>query len=322
MMSNTRKKIAILGATGHIGKSLTYLMGKSGKYDLVLFSRSTEKTNEFLVNTGLDQGVYAVRNYDAFFKDMYDVVINCVGIGDPKKLKELGSEIFRLTETFDNMVLDYLETHSGALYINFSSGAVYGTDFSEPADENKTLSLDVNNISPSNYYGIAKLNSEAKHRALSQYNIVDIRIFAYFSIFIDLSSRYFITDVIYAVRNKEQLVTNKNNIMRDYIYPDDLFSLIRKCMEQPKLNDVFDAYSLKPISKFEILDYFSREYGLEYVIRKDATILTATGSKDNFYSINKRAEKIGYAPLHTSLDAIIKETSIIFNRPGAFYETH
>jgi len=56
-------------------------------------------------------------------------VINCVGIGDPGKLRNEMSSIFRVTERFDNLVLDYLECHPSALYLNMSSGAAYGQDF-------------------------------------------------------------------------------------------------------------------------------------------------------------------------------------------------
>jgi len=78
---------------------------------------------------------------------------------------------------------------------------------------------------------------------------------------------------------------------------------------------VFDVYSLKPATKFAILDYFSREYELEYAVREGVNILTATGSKNNYYSVNKRAENIGYIPKLTSMDCIIQETKAILESP-------
>lgn len=310
-------KIAILGATSHIARGLIYNFSRTKNYKLFLFARSRERLTEFQ-NSIECTPVLSAADFGNFMAHKYDIIINCIGIGDPAKLKKSRIEIYQLNEQFDNLVLEYLSLHPKALYIYFSSGVAYGNDFMEPAEEKTRSTWNINNISQSDFYGITKLYTEAKHRSFNHLNIVDIRIFAYFSRFIDLSSRYFITDVIAALKSKEQFVTNRNNIMRDYIYPDDLFSLVCKCIEQPGLNDVFDAYSLKPISKFEILDYFSRKYGLESVFQEDTDVFSVTGSKDNYYSKNKRAEKIGYYPRYTSLYAIMKETELIWqNRTGA-----
>jgi nucleoside-diphosphate-sugar epimerase len=106
-------------------------------------------------------------------------------------------------------------------------------------------------------------------------------------------------------------VTGADNIVRDYIHPKDLFLLIEKCIEKKNINDVFDAYSLKPISKFEILDYFKAEYGLNYKVKDDLKISAITGTKNNYYSNNKKAQQIGYIPKFASIDCIMHESKDI-----------
>ena len=84
-------KIAILGSTSHIAKNL---IDRFKQKDLYLFSRSR-------------------KNLDSFIDGNYDVVINCIGVGTPNKLKDLGTEIFRFTEYYDNlpiMVEDYFSS--------------------------------------------------------------------------------------------------------------------------------------------------------------------------------------------------------------------
>lgn len=306
------KKIAILGATGHIAKSLIESFCRTNKYELFLFARSLDRLNKFLSSI---QGNNAVSSmmFSDFNRADYDVIINCVGIGDPGKLKIAGDSIFRLTETFDNMVLDYLKFHTTAIYINFSSGAAYGTDFSVPVDEFSCNNLDINHIAPSDFYGIAKINSEAKHRAMANLNIIDLRVFGFFSRFIDIESQYFMNEVISCIKNDKEFITRRKNIIRDYVHPQDLMSLIEKCINKQDFNEVFDVYSLKPVTKFEILDYFTTQYGLKYSIKSDINVLTATGTKDNYYSNNKKAEKIGYFPQFTSMDSIIEETKAILS---------
>jgi nucleoside-diphosphate-sugar epimerase len=227
------------------------------------------------------------------------------------KLKNNISAIFHLIETFDNMVLDYLGKHPETLYINFSSGAAYGVAFDMPVNGATCSNWHINNISEADYYGIAKFHSEAKHRALKKLNIVDLRIFSYFSRFINLESKFLLTEIISYIKEGKEFITDSNNIVRDYIHPKDLHSLIEKCIEKYKINDVFDAYSLKPVTKFEILDYFKNKYRLNYIVKTDVNIIALTGSKDNYYSNNRHAQEIGYKPQFTSMDSIIQESKEI-----------
>lgn len=312
-MTCSVKKIAILGATGQIAKNLISIFSWEGKHELFLFARSLVRLNEYLQNLH-SINILTPKSFSEFYNFEYDVIINCVGIGDPAKLKTAGASIFRLTETFDNLVLDYLENHTQTLYINFSSGAVYGTDFTKPVDEATITLLDINNITPRDYYRIAKINAEAKHRALRSLNIIDLRVFGFFSRFIDLEAQYLMSEIISCVKYNKELVTDVKNITRDFVHPQDLASLIERCMENKLLNDTFDVYSLSPITKFNIIDYFSEQYGLKYTIKDDINKTTATGSKDNYFSKNRKAQQIGYVPNFTSLDSIILESKEIFRR--------
>ena len=307
------KKIAILGATGHIAKNLISNFKESGKFTLFLFARSNGKLDNFLKIINYGEKIKKIDLFN-FNTEKYDAIINCIGIGGPKKLKNTGPEIFRLTEYFDNFILDYLKDNSNCIYINFSSGVAYGVDFSIPAENKKLCEINVNNICSNDNYGIVKLYSEAKHRSCKNFNIVDLRVFAFFSRFIDLKSKYFITELISCIKTKKELTTNNNNIVRDYIHPKDLFNLINICIDVGEINDVFDVYSLKPITKFEILDYFKKNYDLVYKIEKGIFGENATGIKDNYYSINKKAEKIGYIPKYSSIESIVQETKEILKK--------
>jgi N-acetyl-gamma-glutamylphosphate reductase len=130
-MNMNAKRIAILGATGHIAKSLIDRLCRTDRYELVLFYRSSNRLNEFLDVIPYTNMV-STKKYSEFSQDECEVIINCVGIGNPAKLKNAGVIVFRLTEKYDTMILDYLEEHPEAIYINFSSGAVYGTKLNMP----------------------------------------------------------------------------------------------------------------------------------------------------------------------------------------------
>lgn len=306
------KKILIIGATSYIAKGLIYFFSKHKEYELFLFARSSSRVLEFANSIGITSP-NVTSDLDSLSRIKCDVLINCVGIGDPGKLMSAIGKFFTVTERFDTFAIDYLLSNLNTLYINFSSGAAYCADFNVPVDSVTTSKIQVNSIQPEHYYGITKLYGEMKHRALKELNIVDLRIFGYFSRFIDLNSRYLITEILNAIKNKRVFVTTADDIIRDYLSPEDLFCFIQQCMARGNLNDAFDLYSSSPVHKFELLEYFKKDYSLQYSILKRRLPPSATGSKNCYYSKSKKAASLGYDPKYSSLESIGKEVKHILN---------
>lgn len=312
-----KSKIAILGSTSHIAKGLINNFLQSGEFSLHLHTRLPDKVRSFIASIGksISKDCVIHEGYNDFLKCSYDAVINCVGVGTMTKLRGDYTQYFTVTEEYDNLIIGYLyNNHPDALYISFSSGAVYGRNFSAPVEENTANSIRVNHVTTADYYGIVRLNAEAKHRAFNWLKIVDLRLFSYFSRFIDLTDGYFITEVLDCIINKKVLLTNNLNIVRDYVHPEDLFSIIRKCMDAGKINAAFDVVSEKPVEKREILDYFSFEYGLKYEMNQSLDHVSATGSKNIYCSKYNKALEIGYKPKFSSMYAIKDESKYIINQ--------
>jgi len=283
---------------------------------LHLYTRSADRVCSYLesIDKTNDKSVVIYEGYNEFLKCSYDVIINCVGVGTLNRLQGDYTKHFMVTEKYDNLVIEYLLKNSDSIYISFSSGAIYGRVFSAAVEENTMNSIRVNHVSTEDYYTITKLNSEAKHRSFKNLRIVDLRLFSYFSRFIDLTDGYFINEVIDCVLNKKVLITDNVNIIRDYVHPEDLFTIIRKCIDTEKINNAFDVTSAKPVEKREILDYFSLEYGLKYEIGQSLSHVSATGSKNIYYSKYNKALGIGYKPKFTSMDAIKQESEYILKK--------
>ncbi len=304
------KRIAVVGATSHIAKGLIHSFFNNTEDFLYLFARNLNGVLDFLESNSLKSRKHEVLSFDRLRDFQYDVIINCVGIADPGKQKDAGSSIFFITETFDNMILNYLKDHNETLYINFSSGAVYGTSFDKPVNFSSSTEIMINNINDKDYYRLTKIYSEAKHRSLKEYNIVDLRVFSYFSRFIDMETSFLMTDILRSIINKTELATTETDIVRDYIDMEDLFKLVQMVVEKPA-NCVLDCYSAAPVKKFEILDAFKREFGLSYQISKTANVVQATGSKNIYYSENRKAEVFGYKPGRDSLTCLINESKYL-----------
>ena len=303
-------KIAILGATSQIAQDLILSFSKNQDYDFSLFGRNMALLEKWINSENLSER-YQVQEYTEFVNHQkFHVIINFVGIGDPAKAQKMGSDIFKVTEQYDDMALEYLKQHKKTKYIFLSSGAVYGGNYQEPVDKDTIATIDINNLKSTDWYTLAKLYAEAKHRSLSDLSIVDVRVFNYFSHTQDMGARFLITDIVRAIKNKEVFKTSADNIMRDFISPPDFYCLIQAIIDYDSTNMVLDCYTKSPVSKFNLLNELKGGFGLEYEVEEGINIVNATGIKLNYYSLNKVAKKsIGYNPKNTSLDGIIQELS-------------
>lgn len=312
------KKIAILGASGHIGKNLVLKLSESNWHDLFAFGRSPEKISFFLKQENISRKNIHCLHLDDFAKHHVDVIINAIGIGSPRQLINLArkesssfkdSDIFTITNTFDDLVINYLRAHQETLYINLSSGAVYGKDFTHPVTQETKLNFDATAPTHEDFYGLTKLHTETKHSYMKMLKIVDLRLFNFFSRYIDLNAHFLVSDIISSIQKNTVFETPQNDLIRDFVHPDDLANLILLCVKHQK-SGCYDVYSQKPISKFEMLEWFQLQFGLKYSI-KNIKVETATGLKKNYFSKNHAAIAIGYEPRYTSLNTLKTEVEPI-----------
>ena len=302
-----QKNIAIFGSTGHIGKNLISFFIKNNDFKIFLFSRDTKKFESLKM---IFSDTMSFNTYDDFGKNEYDVIINCVGISNPNAFEKNSRSIFDTAEFYDTMVLDYLKNFPTTLYINLSSGAVFSGEFDKPVDDSSTYKFDVNGINKGEMYSISKMYLESKHRSLPDLNIVDLRIFGFFSRFIDVNAGFFMSELLQALKNKSEFITDKKDFVRDYVNPKDFYDLTKNCIANKKINDVFDVYSKEIISKFQILEECFNKFDLKFKLVEKIESISPTGVKKNYYSLSRKAEKINYSPQFSSLETILNESSL------------
>jgi nucleoside-diphosphate-sugar epimerase len=306
-------RIAVLGATSQIARDLIVSFSAAAGDHLHLFARRPEEVTKWLVSTGLS-GRYPVDEFPGFPTQEFDAVINFVGVGNPAQAIAMGNSIFDVTLRFDEMVLEYLRGHPACRYLFLSSGAAYGSIFSEPAKQDTPAVVAINNLAPHEWYGVAKLHAECRHRAHPEFPIIDIRVFNYFSSTQDISARFLITDILRAIRDKTVLKTSSDYIVRDFLHPSDFYQLISALLSAPATNTVVDCYSRAPIDKPGLLAAMQEKFGLRYEITDASVGINATGGKAHYYSLNIRAADFGYLPGMTSIEGILRESEIILRR--------
>ena len=304
-------KIAILGATSQIAKDLIESFAQKTDYECTLFARKPDVVIEWLKKVNIQQPYQALGYSDFNSDDHYDVIINFVGVGNPAQAQEMGSQIFDVTYQYDMMALDYLKVHPKTKYIFLSSGAVYGGNFEQPVTNESVAMIPINNLKSTGWYTIAKLYAEARHRALPELSIIDIRVFNYFSHTQDMNARYFITDMVRALKNNEVFKTSADNIVRDYITPPDFFNLIQSILKSSSQNTAVDCYTKSPVDKFSLIKEIQNTFGLQYKIVESINTVNATGIKYNYYSTYITANNILYVPEKTSIEGIVEQIKLI-----------
>jgi nucleoside-diphosphate-sugar epimerase len=301
-------RIAILGATSQIAKDLVLSFSLQGNHELALFARRPDVVTQWLASVGL-LCRYVAADFSAFSVDEhFGAILNFVGVGDPAQAAAMGASIFDVTLEYDEIALDYVRKHPLCRYIFLSSGAAYGSSFDAPVDENTKAAIAINNLQPQDWYAVAKLHAECRHRSLPYLPIVDIRVFNYVSHTQDISARFFITDILRAICDKAVLKTSPAYIVRDFVHPSDFYNLIAALIESPATNASIDCYSKSPIDKPVLLAAMQENFGLRYEIAEVTTSVNAAGGKPHYYSLNTRAADFGYQPTLTSLEGILIET--------------
>jgi len=306
-------RIAILGATSQIAGDLIVSFSSVENNHLHLFARRPDAVKEWLISVGLSER-YPIDDFSGFANQEFDAVINFVGVGNPAQAVAMGNSIFDITLRFDEMVLDYLYAYPACRYLFLSSGAAYGSSFNEPVKRETPAVVSINDLLPNEWYGVAKLHAECRHRALPELAIIDIRVFNYFSHTQDISARFLITDILRAIRDKAVLKTSPDYMMRDFIHPSDFYRLVNVLLSAPATNAVVDCYSREPVEKSSLLSAMQEKFGLRYEITDTTVCVNATGGKPHYYSLNRRAEDFGYQPTLTSMEGILKETTAMFQQ--------
>jgi nucleoside-diphosphate-sugar epimerase len=303
------QRIAILGASSQIAKDLVASMAHHASHAPLLYVRDVAAMQQWQEGLGL---AFPVHAYAEYGRAPHDAVINFVGVGDPQRAAKMGGDIFGVTQQYDDMVLDVLRRHPERRYIILSSGAAYGSTFLEPAGPDTKATIAINALQPQEYYAVAKLHAECKHRALGQLAITDLRVFNYFSRTQDIGARFFITDILRAIRDDVVLRTSGDFMVRDFLHPQDFHQLVSRVLDGPHANQAIDCYSRATIDKPALLAAMARRFGLRYEMAEGGqAVVNATGAKPHYYSLRRDAAALGYAPAYSSEEGIALEAEAI-----------
>ncbi len=204
------KKIAVLGAGGFVGRSLTEYLSQDGKAFEVI--PVTRKQADLLDAPAVEK----------FFKDLKpDAVINCASCGGSRKNgysdgDDVADKNCRIFENVEKA----LEDLPGTAHFIFGSGAQY--DKSRPLVKVSESDIGVN--IPGDPYGLGKLKIAERIRADGREKTCMPVIFGLFGPYEDYTYK-FISNACAKVLLGMDIVINRN-VKFDYLYIDDFCGIM------------------------------------------------------------------------------------------------
>jgi nucleoside-diphosphate-sugar epimerase len=298
--------IAILGASGYIGRSLARTFAVHDRELLVLFARdpSVLRLEEWPAHV-------SIKPLAEFTAAPFSLVINAIGAGDPSRVRAMGAEIVDVTKTWDHRVLETMSdvTH----YVFLSSGAVYGNAFDGTPGHRAMPALAngrENDLPP---YVTGKLAAEAQHRANGSRSILDLRVFGYADSSISLTGNFFLADLARSVATGCDIVTSSEDMIRDYAGASELCQLIQCWLNAGAPNQPLDLYTLAPVSKFTLLNETAGRF--KFAVKYSNQIAASpTGNKAVYSSTWHAADAIGYKPSRNSMQVVMEMLEYIHRR--------
>ena len=312
-MTDAAPTIAVLGATSQIARDY---IGRAAVTDarLALYARDPARVDAWLAGQGL-AGRFEVASLECFADGEHAAVLNFIGVGDPARAVAMGAGIFDATRRWDDAVLGYLARSPATRYIFLSSGAVYGDAFDAPVTRDSAARFPVNALGAQHWYGLAKLAAEAGHRAEAGRSIIDLRVFNYISGTADIAARFLVTDCARAIRDGQVFATTEQDMVRDYLGPDDFHRLVAACLAAPAgTNAAADAHTRAPIAKAALLELLASGFGLDYRYTGTGGAVNATGAKPHYHSLDRTAGDWGYAPALDSAATLRIEVAALLGR--------
>ncbi len=288
--------IAILGATGTIGRSLARSLARLGE-PLVLFARRPG----LLTEEQWPKQV-ALKALDQFDARPYDLLVNAIGFGDPERVAAAGADILGITRIWDERVVNGMREDAG--YVFLSSGVVHATGRDD----------DLSQLPP---YTVAKLQAEARHRQVEHRAILDLRIFGYADVMVPIDGTFFLSDLMRSVAQDRPLITSPQDMVRDYAGAEELTSMITCWRANATPNIALDLYTKAPVSKLELLTVAQSRYGVHIDMRGEARP-NPTGEKPVYAGRAQAAAAISYRPHRSAIEVVVEvlDSLLLMRRDG------
>lgn len=303
-MRNNFKNILITGGAGFIGFSLIKKICKSWDNIIVIDNFTTGFNKKFPKNVRVLKA--DCKNFSIFEKLKkynFDSVVHLAGVSSVEASFDdpVGDANSNIISTLN--VLKFIKEKKVKNFIFTSSMCVYG-DLKENVRENdKTV--------PISYYGISKLTSEEyiKFYPLPHTTRIILRLFNVYGPGSDKKNTKHGMVGIYLNqinKNNEVVVKGRLNRFRDFIFIDDVVSIIQKSLNIKNKNcNIFNVCTSK---KTYIKNLIGEIFKIKNKISKITTLKSTPGDQVGIYGNNQKLKSFFKIKNTISLPVGLKKT--------------
>lgn len=299
--------LLILGANGFFGKAiLNHLYLNKSIYKkkfntITILSRHTNKINKILKKLKNFFNIIFLK------KDIFKIkklpnakyIIYCMLLKSVKK-------DFKAVQHFSKMLKKF-ENKTQIVFT--SSGAVYGDKLAKTkkVKENIVLSKKFNFLElKKRKYAYYKLKSEEVFEKLSKKNfkISILRCFAFVGTDLPRNKNFVIGNFINKILSKKKIIVkSRNEVVRSYMYQDDLANwILTILLKSKKKFDLYNIGSDDPISIHRLAEILSKKYKIKF-----SSNLNPFTVADHYLPSIEKAKKVFNLKLrYKSLQAIYK----------------
>jgi hypothetical protein len=118
--------------------------------------------------------------------------------------------------------------------------------------------------------------------------------------FLDLKGGYFLSELLSALRGGQLFRTAPDNMVRDYVGPEELAQLIDCCAARHEINMAVDIYSSRPAEKFALLKQLEA-IGLRWTVD---TSIPSHPERVTYASAYDLAQTLGYRPRRAAAEIV------------------
>ncbi|WP_278541345.1 NAD-dependent epimerase/dehydratase family protein [Oxalobacter formigenes] len=292
------KNILIVGAGGGIGKKLVDYFYKHTAYNLIL-NYSSEKDIPDIINSNRVSIVVGKIGTDDIFKELFDNVGILIHLGssvNPEEYSGKWQNAYKYGADSTLSLFDYIRDNLDSLHIIFPSSG--GSVYTQP-QEVPYIETDI--TMGWNPYGIQKLMFENYLKLLvrSKCNISCniLRISNPYGLSVKPNRKQGFIDILIekSLMNETVNIWSGLDVIRDYIYIDDLTDAFVKALEYKNGYEIFNIGSNVGVSLGEVIALLSRNLKINVNYN-----LVESGS--NYYpgynvlNISKAKKFLGWSP--------------------------
>lgn len=313
-------KFLVLGASGFIGKNLVRSLALEQDNTVVAFSRKGQVEFADRNNISVVNGDFLKLSSPWKLLEGVDVVYHLIATSKPSSTNlDIAAEMTDLVRPTDILLRACVDQGVSKVIFISSGGTVYGKDQTPPFNE-------LMREQPINAYGIQKVQIEKMLYLYNylyglDYNIV--RLANPFGPGQDPAGNLgVVTTFIYkAITGEEAIVYGNGDIVRDYIYIDDVIRSLRKLELYSGEYRLFNLGSGSPRSIIDIIQSIehalSTRLSIKYVDGRKSDVLV------NYLDVSRFTSCFGY-PASTSFEKGISLTAEYLKnqtvKQGGLYE--